>query len=78
MQTNRRYVIEILTSQGLKKKTDRRRLVAKINPTTGETVTIYKSIAEAARECGKSCSSINLALREESKIVYGFKWQYID
>lgn len=78
VQTNRRYVIEILTSQGLKKKTDRRRLVAKINPTTGETVTIYKSIAEAARECGKSCSSINLALREESKIVYGFKRQYID
>ncbi len=45
---------------------------------SGEYIKTFNSIAEAAREVNKGCSTIHSVLTKKSKTAGGFKWEYDD
>ena len=44
----------------------------------GEKIKRFRSIREAAEECGASSGTIGMALRGKRKTAYGFIWKYAD
>lgn len=55
-----------------------RKMVAKIDPETGETLSVYNSVNEAGNINGCSCSHISECCKGKSKLFKGYKWIFIN
>lgn len=57
-------------------KNFRKKKVRKIDIETGNTIRIYNSVREAARELNKSCSDISLCANGKLNKAYGYVWEF--
>ena len=51
--------------------------VAQINPNTGEQLTVYKNISEAAKSVNTTSSSIGQVCRGKRKTAKGYSWKFV-